>query len=180
MKPETEKANRKYLKAAEGKSSRKSRRSILLISLVVIFFVLVFYQTAWNAPDSSPPDIRAFLESYFSTWSASDLKGYRSHFHEDARIYQINNRGIISSLDLNSFIAQQSIALARSPGSMYEKMTSFTADKDSRAASVTVQWELHKGSAVKTGIDRFILCREQKGNWKILALVFYGTPDSGR
>ncbi len=81
----------------------------------------------------------------------------------------------MSSLDLNSFIAQQSIALARSPGSMYEKMTSFNADKDSRAASVTVQWELHKGSAVKTGIDRFILCRDQKGNWKILALVFYGT-----
>lgn len=154
---------------------RKFRRGIIPTGVTLILSLLsVFYWMSCRVQASSPADIRAFLESYFSTWSARDLKGYRSHFHEDARIFYISSKPYtIDSLDLNSFIAQQRFAQMSSSEPMYEKMTNFTANADPKAASVSVQWELHKGSVVTTGTDRFILYREPAGNWKIMALLFY-------
>jgi len=154
---------------------RKFRRGLILAGVtLIISLLLLFYWMSCTVQASSPADIRAFLESYFSTWSARDLKAYRSHFHEDARIFYISSKPYtIDSLDLNSFMTQQSFAHVSSSEPMYEKMTNFTANADPKAASVSVQWELHKGSVVITGTDRFILYREPTGNWKIMALLFY-------
>jgi hypothetical protein len=153
----------------------KFRRPIILTGVTLITsLLLVFYWMSCRVQASSPADIRAFLESYFSTWSARDLKAYRSHFHEDARIFYISSKPYtINSSDLNSFIAQQRFAHVSSSEPMYEKMTNFTANADPKAASVWVQWELHKGGVVTTGTDRFILYREPTGKWKIMALLFY-------
>lgn len=176
MKPTTDDVIRENPKNGKIKPSpRKFRRRIILTgAIVIISFVVVFYWMSRRTQASSPPEIRAFLESYFSTWSARDLNAYKSHFHADAHIFYISSKPYtINSLDLNSFIAQQSFAQVSSPEPMYEKMTNFTANADPKAASVSVQWELHKGSVVTTGTDRFILYREPAGNWKIMALLFY-------
>ena len=151
-----------------------SRRKVLISVALTISLLSVLYWVLRTVQASSSADIRVFLESYFSTWSARDLKAYRSHFHENARIFYIGGRPYtINSLDLNSFMAQQNMAHMSSSTPMHEKMTNFTANADGKAASVSVQWELHKGDSVTTGVDRFILCREPTGSWKIMALLFY-------
>lgn len=34
-------------------------------------------------------DIKPFLESYFATWSAGDIEGYKAHFHRQAVIVMV-------------------------------------------------------------------------------------------
>ena len=117
------------------------------------------------------PDLKPFLESYFSTWSAGDMIGYKSHFHRNAVVTLVDGGEVVLSLPRDEFVARQAEAVVRAR--MVERMTSFTADEDGRAASVTAKWLLEKEGAKTTGIDRFTLIRDAEGKWKIAGLLFY-------
>ena len=117
------------------------------------------------------PDLKPFLENYFATWSAGDMDGYRSHFHRSAVVTLVDEGEIVLSMPRDEFVSSQEEAIARAR--MVERMTSFTADEDDRAANVTAKWLLEKGATKKRGVDRFTLIRDTKGKWKIVALLFY-------
>jgi kynurenine formamidase len=112
--------------------------------------------------------LRLSLDSYFATCSAGDLKGYKSHFHENARILFIEKGKSIKDLDLTSFIGEQALLQARISLPMYKKMTAFTIDADKQGVSATVQWELQKGSITEIDTHRFILFRDPKGHRNII------------
>src|SRR5574341_1194011 len=81
---------------------RLSSQKVLISVALVISLLSVLYWVFRTVQASPSADIRVFLESYFSTWSAGDLKAYRSHFYEDAHIFYISSRPYtINSLDLN-------------------------------------------------------------------------------
>ena len=119
-------------------------------------------------------DIRSFLESYFGTWSARDIAGYRSHFDPAAEIAMVEQGEIVYVVQLDPFVEEQAKLISESREPMVEWMTTFTAQADAAAAQATVGWELQKGSQTITGVDRFTLIRDPQGQWKILFLVFYG------
>jgi hypothetical protein len=52
-------------------------------------------------------------------------------------------------------------------------MTSFSADEDKKAATVSAQWVLMKGEKKQKGVDRFTIIRNLRGEWKIVSLVWY-------
>ena len=125
------------------------------------------------------PDLEPFLRSYFASWSEGDMRRYGDHFHQKAVITFVKDGEVDSSLPRDRFVMLQTAARARSKGKSVERMTSFTADEDERAATVVAQWELTRGTGdgkeVERGVDRFTLMRDGRGKWKIAALVFYET-----
>ncbi len=131
------------------------------------------------ATQNLSPDLEPFLRSYFATWSAGEMRRYSDHFHRKAVITFIKDGEVDSSLPRDRFVMLQTAARARLKGKSVERMTSFTADEDERAATVVAQWELTKGTGdvkkVSRGVDRFTLMRDERGKWKIAALVFYET-----
>ena len=121
------------------------------------------------------PDLEPFLASYFATWSAGDMRGYKGHFHKDAVITFVEDGEVKSSLRRDRFVMLQAAARSRDGTPAVERMTSFTADEDGRAATVVAQWELTKGVETSRGVDRFTLIRDERGRWRIVALVYYLT-----
>jgi hypothetical protein len=124
-------------------------------------------------PAAPHQDIRSFLESYFSDWSAGDLAAYRSHFDPAARIALVRQGEIVYVAPLDPFLDEEASLLRASATPVVERMTTFTADADATAAQAAAGWELRKGSETTTGVDRFTLIRDPQGQWKILFLVFY-------
>jgi len=124
-------------------------------------------------------DIEPFLTSYFATWSAGDMEGYRDHFHPRAVISLVKSGRIISSLPRDPFVAGQKASREHSEHPGIERMTSFHADEDRQAATVRAEWELVQGEERTIGVDRFTLIRDEQWQWKIISLLFYST-DRGR
>jgi ketosteroid isomerase-like protein len=127
--------------------------------------------------DRTSPDLEQFLRTYFSSWSAGDMAAYADHFHPDATIVAIGDGRVTSSLRRDRFVAGQADLRARSPNQARERMLSFTAREDATAATVVAQWELTGSSRDPTGVilgvNRFTLMRDERGAWRIIALVFY-------
>ncbi len=125
------------------------------------------------------PDLEPFLRSYFATWSAGEMRAYKEHFHRAAVITFVEDGDVKSSLPRDRFVMLQTASRARAKVKPVERMTSFTADEDERAATVVARWELTKGEGEEKettrGVDRFTLIRDERGRWKIAALVFYVT-----
>ena len=117
--------------------------------------------------------LERFLESYFATWSSGDMGSYKAHFYQHALIVSVENGRIRLALPRDSFVELQTKLIANAEAPMVERMTSYTADVDETAATVVASWLLEKGDEKKTGIDRFTLIRDDSGNWKIVALLFY-------
>jgi ketosteroid isomerase-like protein len=132
-----------------------------------------------SGPDRLSADLEPFLQSYFASWSRGDMAAYSEHFHPDAVIVTVRNRRVVQTTRRDWFVAAQSALRARSPTPPVERMLSFRADEDAQAATVVVQWELHRfdgtGPATVRGVDRFTLVRDVRERWKIVALVFYST-----
>jgi 2-C-methyl-D-erythritol 4-phosphate cytidylyltransferase len=107
------------------------------------------------------------------------MRRYGDHFHRKAVISFVNDGKVDSSFPRDRFVMLQTAARARAKGKSVERMTSFTADEDGVAATVVAQWELTKetgdGKKVERGVDRFTLMRDERGKWKIVALIFYET-----
>jgi hypothetical protein len=154
---------------------RRTRLTILSLLGLLVAAALGGGIALWSArhAEQAPADIRQFLESYFSTWSAGDMAGYKSHFDPDAQIAMVHEGEVVYVASLEPFVAEQAKAIRESPERMVERMTTFTADADAAAAQATAGWELKKGSRTVTGVDRFTLIRNPQREWKILFLVFY-------
>ncbi len=119
------------------------------------------------------PAVRAFLERYFSTWSAQDMDGYAACFHETARVTWLPEGGENPRTDtLSDFLHGQRLGHKTSPEPMTETAGSMEILMDDRAALARVPWTLVKGAQRSTGIDHFSLIKTPAG-WKIIHLVFY-------
>ncbi|MHC4200437.1 MAG: nuclear transport factor 2 family protein [Planctomycetota bacterium] len=130
-----------------------------------------------GAPSSHAPgasaDLEPFLRSYFASWSAGDMEAYRGHFDERARIALLKDGRLVYTMERDRFVDGQAALQSKARTKAVERMTSFTADEDAKAATVTARWELVRGAETKTGVDRFTLVRDERGKWKIVSLVFY-------
>ncbi len=124
------------------------------------------------APAASA-DLEPFLRSYFASWSAGDMAAYGSHFDERARIALLRDGRLVYAMERDRFVAGQAVLQSKAATRAVERMTSFTADEDGKAAAVTARWTLERGAETKTGVDRFTLVRDERGKWKIVSLVFY-------
>lgn len=128
-------------------------------------------------PTPAGADLKPFLESYFATWSDGDMDAWRSHFAPQAHIVNVKDGKVVYSGGRDGFVKAQTIMLARSNEARTERMTSFSAEEDASAATVTAGWLLERGDERIEGVDRFILMRDAAGEWKIVSLVFYTTPE---
>jgi len=130
--------------------------------------------TGANVERRISSDLRPFLESYFATWSSGDMKGYKSHFDDWATVTFIDKGKVVLAMPRDMFVDLQ--AQLKTTGTKVERMTSFTADEDDAAATVTAKWLLENGREKVTGVDRFTLIRSSDGSWKIISLLFYNDP----
>jgi ketosteroid isomerase-like protein len=157
----------------------KAKRMKLIIWFLIVgmsYSIFANPETVWPEQTTKrkiSADLRPFLESYFSSWSKRDIEGYKSHFHENAVIVFIENRQVRRLQSLDAFIRDQGNFLSSVTESIREQMTSFTADEDPKAATVSVQWVLTKGVKREKGVDRFTIIRDLRGDWKIVSLVWY-------
>jgi hypothetical protein len=116
-------------------------------------------------------DVRTFLERYFATWSAKDMDGYGSCFHEQARITFVH-QGVPQSQGLTDFLHGQKLSHATTTVPMTEVPTDMKILRDERTAQASVRWKLTKGGDITLGTDCFTLIKTPNG-WKIMSLVFY-------
>lgn len=116
-------------------------------------------------------DVRAFLTRYFSTWSAKDINGYGSCFHEQARI-TFMHEGLPQTQGLTDFLHGQKLGHTNATVPMTEVPTDMKILCDERTAQASVRWKLTKGAEIVTGTDCFTLIKTPAG-WKIMSLVFY-------
>lgn len=154
--------------------SRGSRPVHLSWLLVVLVSCLAF--TGCKTQSVKHPDdvsIRAFLNRYFSTWSAKDMEGYGACFHPQARILFLGRSGEVASQGLTDFLHSQRLAHQTAAVPMSEKPIEMTIQGDAKVVQASVTWVLTKGSTEERGTDFFTLKREGNG-WKIVSLVFYG------
>lgn len=122
-------------------------------------------------PSAEEKEVRTFLERYFSTWSAKDMDGYGSCFHEQARISYVH-QGVPHTQGLTDFLHSQKLSHATASAPMTEIPTNMKILRDDRTAQASVRWKLTKGAEITTGTDCFTLIKTPAG-WKILSLVFY-------
>jgi len=116
-------------------------------------------------------DVEQFIRGYFDIWSSGDMEQYRMMFHENARVMMSIDGRIYISLGRDEFIDMQARELARR--SMIEHMTDLKVHADSMAATATASWLLDDQGTFTTGVDRFTLILDERGEWKILFLLFY-------
>jgi hypothetical protein len=137
------------------------------------FLMLVSSFIASCSPASTVDDsaVRSFLTRYFSTWSAKDMDGYSSCFHEQARITFVQ-QGLPQSQGLTDFLHGQKLSHANASSPMTEVPTDMKILSDDRTAQASVRWKLTKGAEITTGTDCFTLIKTPVG-WKIMSLVFY-------
>ncbi|MCZ7583760.1 MAG: nuclear transport factor 2 family protein [Deltaproteobacteria bacterium] len=142
-----------------------------------IVLVLLLAAAACSKPAAErDKDIEAFLTSYFSSWSAGDMRAYRAHFHDDAVISFVKDGVVRAEKNVDDFVRGQA-SVQRRPGSrLTERMLEYKVLADEHAASVEAFWELDKKDHVERGIDRFTLVKTADGEWKIVSLLFYKRP----
>lgn len=142
-------------------------------SLLTVLCFLLSASCSKPAADRDDRETRAFLERYFSTWSAQDMEGYGSCFHPQARIVYLPDQGGAISQGLTDFLHGQKMAHQQAAVPMKERPLEMKIQGDGKVVQAVVTWELAKGNTLERGTDFFTLTRE--GNaWKIISLVFYG------
>lgn len=117
-------------------------------------------------------EVRAFLERYFSTWSARDMEGYGASFDPQARISFVSKTGDVQAEGVTDFLHGQKLAHAQAAVPMVEIPTEMKITFDARVTLASVRWKLTKGAEIVTGADNFTLIKTATG-WKIISLVFY-------
>lgn len=117
-------------------------------------------------------EVRAFLERYFSTWSARDMEGYGASFDPRARIAFVTKTGDLHAEGVTDFLHGQKLAHAQAAVPMIEIPTEMKITFDARVTLASVRWKLTKGAEIVTGTDNFTLIKTATG-WKIISLVFY-------
>ncbi len=152
----------------------KNRWWVLMMMWVVGLAACTESKTVGAAhPDEAA--VRAFLERYFSTWSAQDMAGYEGCFTPEARITYVAPDGKLSGQGLTDFIHSQRMAHAQSAAKMVEVPLEMQISGDALVAQAGVKWQLTKGASIETGLDYFTL-RKAADGWRIVSLVFYQDP----
>ncbi|QIF00607.1 DUF4440 domain-containing protein [Roseimicrobium sp. ORNL1] len=141
--------------------------------MAVALLALVLIPSCGADTPKHPDDtnIRAFLDRYFSTWSAQDMEGYGACFDSQARILFVDKDGSVMTQGLTDFLHGQKLGHQQSSVPMVEKPLTKEIMGDGRVVQAKVTWLLTKGSSETRGTDYFTLKREGQG-WKIVALVF--------
>lgn len=141
-----------------------------------LLFLLCLLFTACSKSGPAPhPDeaaVRAFIDRYFSTWSARDMEGYGSLFDDKARVFYLEKNGSMTSEGKTDFLHSQKMAHSESKVPMNEVPLDVQISGDARACQVGVKWRLTQGQRVATGLDYFTL-RKGSDGWKIASLLFY-------
>ena len=120
--------------------------------------------------------VEKLIEEYFKSWSEQRMQDYGGCFADGAVIQEIGS-GSINTQMKGPFVAQQTtyhkLAIFKAVEVPVRTSIQFEAD----LCRVVVYWKLTAGPRVQYGYDHFTLMK-QKGAWKIVNLVFYGTsPD---
>jgi ketosteroid isomerase-like protein len=141
--------------------------------LALIGVALLLAACGGGTPPAHPdePALKAFLERYFSTWSAKDMDGYGACFHPSARITFVN-QGESVSQGLTDFLHSQRMSHANASHPMVEVPTRMSISGDDKVAQAEVRWKLTKGAEIVTGTDYFTVVKT-RGGWRIISLVFY-------
>jgi len=154
-------------------------RARRVVASMVCAFAVASCASSPRSGDGSDAALEKFLESYFATWSAGDMKAYGEHFHEYAVVTVLRDGRAAPWTARDRFVDGQRVIRERSAERIVERMTSYVADIDAHAATVVAQWELTRGAGVDAhvtrGVDRFTLVKNEAGEWRIVALVFYST-----
>lgn len=150
-------------------SERAWRRASLALALPILLLAACGPRADKPHPDQAA--VLAFIDRYFSTWSARDMDGYGSCFHPSARIVFVSHGGGLQADTLTDFLHGQRLAHAQSDQPMTESATDIKLEGDGRLTQATVRWRLVKGAEVVTGTDCFTLVKTD-GGWKIISLVF--------
>ncbi len=116
-------------------------------------------------------DIDGFLDTYFRTWSAADMRGYEACFHPSAVIFYISGDAVPRPVLLGPFIQGQAGVHANASEPLREIPLSKQIEIDGNVARALVRWKLFRGEEEKTGTDYFTLLRTKTG-WRIINLVF--------
>ena len=136
-------------------------------------------KTSYQAPAgpaAKEKEVRAFVEHYFSTWSAQDMDGYDDCFMTDAAIQHIDSQGQLFTIPRPRFVASQRDAHRRSPSRMVEVPESIEIRFEQQIARAVVYWKLTAGARVQKGYDHFTL-KQDRGRWRIVNLLFYSTSE---
>ncbi|MDP1589377.1 MAG: nuclear transport factor 2 family protein, partial [Prosthecobacter sp.] len=157
------------MKHDEPAWTRQMTRLIVFSSFILLHSA--FMAGCSPAQTSDDSDVRAFLTRYFSTWSAKDMDGYGTCFHEQARVTFVH-QGMPQSQGLTDFLHGQKLGHAAAAAPMTEVPTDMKILRDDRTAQASVRWKLTKGAEITTGTDCFTLIKTPTG-WKIMSLVFY-------
>ena len=147
--------------------------SALMISALYFVCTPAFGQAPLEEEDKRAPEVKKFVERYFSTWSNNEMDAYADCFLSDAVIQFIDVKGQLQSQGKRSFIADQRTVQARSPG--LEVPETIDIRFEPNLARAVVYWKLTMNKRVEYGYDHFTLAR-QDGKWKIVNLVFYKAP----
>ena len=117
--------------------------------------------------------VEKLIENYFKSWSEQRMRDYGNCFADGAVIQEVGSGEILTQMK-DPFVATQST---------YHKMAIFKAVEvpvrtaitfEAELARVVVYWKLTAGPRIQYGYDHFTLMK-QKGEWKIVNLVFYST-----
>jgi pyroglutamyl-peptidase len=117
--------------------------------------------------------VEKLIENYFKSWSEQRMRDYGDCFADGAVIQEVGS-GEIRTQMKDPFVTTQAT---------YHKMAIFKAVEvpvrtaitfEADLARVVVYWKLTAGPRLQYGYDHFTLIR-QKGEWKIVNLVFYST-----
>ena len=152
-------------------SARPHRGAVLRLVLLCLAAITAGC-TQEGATHPEEQVIRAFLERYFSTWSAQDMEGYGACFQEQARVIFVEKGGGSRSEGLTDFLHGQRLGHTQSPVKMTEVPLDMHITGDARVAQAAVKWKLTKGTDIVTGMDYFTLAKTAQG-WRIVSLVFF-------
>jgi ketosteroid isomerase-like protein len=144
-------------------------------TVALLTFVLCFaspVQSQEAAADKRTPEVKQFVEHYFSTWSNVEMDAYADCFLNDAVVQFIDPRGQLHSQGKKAFIAEQRAVQSRNAGKETPETIEITFEPN--LARAVVFWKLTMKGRVDYGYDHFTLAR-QDGKWKIVNLVFYKT-----
>jgi pyroglutamyl-peptidase len=133
---------------------------------------------AQKVDDPRLPNVKKFVEHYFSSWSEQDMDGYDACFLPEACIQFIDPRGLIQTSGKARFVASQRAFHRSSTIRTIEVPETIDIRFEGRLARAVVYWKLTSGDRIERGYDHFTLMIEE-GQWRIVNLVFYGTS-SGR
>ena len=104
-------------------------------------------------PSPRDAEVRKFINTYFESWSARDLKTYGECFHARARVW-FTDQG---PMEKAPFLESQRQAHATSPHPLKEVPLTTEITIKGDLAHVNVYWELDRGGPRHTGLRRHLV-----------------------